>query len=353
MNTAPDHDERLLRIAALLLANRQGTEDWGDISSQKTANRFLLCCLLDYQMNSEVVWDNGYRLVAELGDPDNIWSAVASMPEAQWRSRHGQYRLHRFPAAHDRLWPIATRMCNFYSGDARCIWTGKPSAQVVNELLALGAGEQISRMIVGALRDCGQIRGASDLKADVYVRRVLGRALLGRVSSAKEATDFARKLYPTDPWQLDWPLWNIGTQHCHAQTPECRRCYLAPHCVLAQGIPAPEFPEHSTAPAPASAASDPDRHRALVRAVNSVEGNATYEQTAEIADLALSLTTYNSHKPTFLYIQHTPGMYSLANFIKVPFARHAEHLEAYRKTKTETYWRLKRVSAGLDTSGKS
>jgi hypothetical protein len=69
MSSQHEHDERTQQIAALLLASRSGTEDWGEIShlngrpcSNKVSNKFLLCCLLDYQMDSNIAWRNGYRL---------------------------------------------------------------------------------------------------------------------------------------------------------------------------------------------------------------------------------------------------------------------------------------------------
>ena len=98
-------------------------------------------------------------------------------------------------------------------------------------LWALGAGDQISRMIVGALRDCGEIKGGSgDVKADVHLRRVLGRAVDGEEISAAKVIELTRQLNPTDPWRLDWPLWNIGKYYCRPTNPKCSECYLHPHC---------------------------------------------------------------------------------------------------------------------------
>ena len=81
----------------------------------------------------------------------------------------------------------------------------------------LGAGDQISRMVVGALRDCGQLTGtASDVKGDVYVCRVLGRAVLGEATDPETAVRLARQLHSADPWQLDAQLWDVGKSYCHA-----------------------------------------------------------------------------------------------------------------------------------------
>jgi endonuclease III len=234
-------DDRMHRIAAALLENRTGTDDWGELShlegqpcSKKVANKFLICCLLDYQMDSDLVWRNGYRLVEEiLGDPDDVWAAITSASEAEWESKRDQYHLHRFPSGHDRLWHIARRICANYDGDARLIWKGKDSSDVVERLWSVGAGEEISRMIAGALRDCGQISGVGDVKADVHVCRVLGRAVYGDQTDSEAALQLARQLYPSDPWQLDWPIWELGRTHCHVENPSCSQCYLAPHCAYA------------------------------------------------------------------------------------------------------------------------
>jgi endonuclease III len=228
-------------ITAILLEHRNGKADWGEIShlegqqcSKKVANRFLLCCLLDYQMDSNLAWRNGYRLVNEvLGDPDDVWAAITSVTEAEWASQRDEYHLHRFAAGHNRLWRIARSIRANYDGDARCIWMGKDPSDVIKRLWSVGAGEQISRMIVGALRDCGQLSGASDVKADVYVCRVLGRAVCGDQTTPEIALQLARGLCPSDPWQLDWPVWNVGKTHCHANNPDCSLCYLAPHCAYA------------------------------------------------------------------------------------------------------------------------
>ena len=216
--------------------------DWGEFSqpeskpwSMKTANKFLLCCFLDYQIPSDVAWRNGYRLIEDiLGDPDDVWRAITSISDSEWKLKRDAYKLHRFPAAHERLWRIGRRICDEYDGDARRIWEGRDPRSVLETLWALCAGDQISRMIVGALRDCGEIRGAaSDVKGDVYVCRVLGRAMRGKPTDPETAVRLAAQLHPADPWRLDAQLWYIGKTYCYASSPDCSRCYLAPHCAYA------------------------------------------------------------------------------------------------------------------------
>jgi hypothetical protein len=103
--------------------------------------------------------------------------------------------------AHHRLWRISSRICRDFDCDARRIWEGKDAEAALQTLWNIGAGEQISRMLVGALRDCGEIlAAASDVKGDVYVRRVLGRALLGQETDAEAAVQLAARLHPDDTW---------------------------------------------------------------------------------------------------------------------------------------------------------
>lgn len=231
----PSQESQRQQIATLLIAHHAEGTDWGYLKgetwSKRVANEFLLCCLLDYQMPTNIAWRNGNRLVKEILDsPDDIWRAITSSSESEWKSKHKEYRLHRFPAAHNRLWAIAGRICSEYNGDARRIWEGNDPERVLDLLLVLGAGDQLSRMIVGALRDCYQVKGeTSDVKADVHVCRVLGRALTGEQTDPKTALELARQLHPPDPWLLDAQLWHVGSHYCR-KDPACSQCYLLPVC---------------------------------------------------------------------------------------------------------------------------
>jgi len=245
-NNESNRDDRLQHIAALLLKHRAGEEDWGEIShlegrecSKGIANTFLICCLLDWQQHTDVAWEKGENLVEQLG-AEKVWATISSYSKEEWDSKYEFFgKVHRFRIGHERLWGIANDICVRYEGNARNIWLGRGPFDALVHLWALGAGDQISRMIVGALRDCGEIKGDSgDVKPDVHLRRVLGRAVDGEEISATnpaKVIELTRQLNPTDPWRLDWPLWNIGKYHCRPTSPDCPSCYLRPHCVYCQG----------------------------------------------------------------------------------------------------------------------
>jgi endonuclease III len=148
-------------------------------------------------------------------------------------SKRKEYSLHRFPKAHERVWTIGKRIAQQYGGDARRIWQDQSLDAILYRLNDLRIGEQISRMVVGALIDTGQIDGKGDVKVDIHVRRVLGRVLEGHEFSADDASkviDLTREMYPENPWMLDRPLYLLGKQKCRALGPDCDDCYLRQVC---------------------------------------------------------------------------------------------------------------------------
>lgn len=98
----------------------------------------------------------------------------------------------------------------------------------------VGVRGQIARMILGALMDTGQIDGKkADVKADLHVRRVLGRILFGKKASLtpEEATEFTRKMNPENPWALDKHLYGLGVRlGCKAKNPQCSECFMNSLC---------------------------------------------------------------------------------------------------------------------------
>ena len=107
------------------------------------ASKEPLVVLLDYQMPSNTAWGNGERLVNEiLRDPDDLWAVITSISEQEWQERWPDYRLHRFPAAHRRLWTIGKVICERYAGDARRIWEHRDARATLEALWELGAGDQ-------------------------------------------------------------------------------------------------------------------------------------------------------------------------------------------------------------------
>lgn len=234
-------DKKVRAVAQLLIQNRGGEDpgfwDWlrpNQPVSMKDANKFLLASILDYQILAETAWGNAKRLAEDiLQDPDKLWHEITSITLPEWISKRKEYALHRFPKGHERVWTIGKRIVQQYDGDARKIWDNQSIDATLYRLNDLGVGEQISRMVVGALIDTGKLMGKGDVKVDVHVRRVLGRAVQGYEFPLQETgkvIDLTRSMHPANPWLLDRPLFLLGKQICEAEKPKCPSCFLQSVC---------------------------------------------------------------------------------------------------------------------------
>ena len=66
--------------------------------------------------------------------------------------------------------------------------------------------------------------------ADTNVRRVLGRVVLGRHATEREAVDIDRELMPRDAARWHHALMDLGATICTARAPRCDDCPLASAC---------------------------------------------------------------------------------------------------------------------------
>ena len=71
-----------------------------------------------------------------------------------------------------------------------------------------------------------RLSGAGELKADIHVRRVLGRVFTGDMVSADAALDIAKGMMPRGSWKLDAQLFRLGKSTCKKTNPDCGGCFL-------------------------------------------------------------------------------------------------------------------------------
>jgi endonuclease III len=229
-------EDKAKRVADLLLRNRDRVQwDWiCDGMDTVRANKFLLGSILNYQMRAGRIFEIVTTFVAtHIKNPRSLWDEITNVRLEDWKSRFADYRLHRFPQAHARVWLIGKKVADQYGGDASRIWADSTVQEVQKRLEHLGAGEQISRMIVGALCDTGWLENAGgDVKADRHVNRVVGRVFTGELTSSKVTIELTR-LMDRNPWLLDKPLFDVGKKYCHPKSPECAKCYLRAECCFA------------------------------------------------------------------------------------------------------------------------
>ena len=225
------------RVCRLLLDNRSSLSwPWlsdlkGRGANKKTANKFMLGCILDYQMKASVAWDKARWFAEdELGDPKDLWQTIIAIRRWDSDAIFRRYLLHRFPQGHKRVRRIGKELVEHYNGDARKIWNNQAPDDILERLKVMRVGPQISRMIVGALYDTKQISEAHELKADSHVRKVLGRVFSGDDISADDAHRIANTMIPDTSWKLDEPLYSLGQSICTRTTPDCENCYLCEEC---------------------------------------------------------------------------------------------------------------------------
>lgn len=196
--------------------------------SKKNANKFIFGCIIDYQLKSTRQWAYARRFVEkELGDPEDLWKKISIF---SWRKLRKKYPwLHRFPQAYMRICRISNDIKNNYNGDARNIWKNQSPIEVLKRFNKIKLGSQLSRMALGALIDTRHVKGYGDVKADLHVRRVLGRVFSDSILSEEEATKITRCMFPRNPWKIDSTLFIQGRDVCKSK-PICEKCYLSKEC---------------------------------------------------------------------------------------------------------------------------
>jgi len=80
--------------------------------------------------------------------------------------------------------------------------------------------------------------------ADTNIRRVLGRVVLGRVASEREAIAIDRELLPRDAATWHHALMDLGATICVSRAPRCDACPLARGCLgKDRAVPAVRRPQ--------------------------------------------------------------------------------------------------------------
>lgn len=235
--------DALLRVRAAEVSTLAAVWPFLDPARSRTltcaeANSYLLYCQLEFQVPTGVAEQGARRVLDAVANPDRLWHTIASHPLSEWERRAGELKIHRFPVRTGRaVWRVAHRMTSHFDGDARLIWAkGDSAAAFINLIKILQVGPQLSRMCVLGLLEAGLVRGDGDVKADVHVMRVLGRATRGAAFQDGETDQVQRTLavlMPEGKWRLDLPLWTVGRKYCAPSEPACPECPLVGMCAHA------------------------------------------------------------------------------------------------------------------------
>lgn len=198
---------------------------------------FVLACVMDRQMKTELAWLIPYRYMVKLGDFE--FSTLKGLTLEQIEELMTKPEpLHRFPNRMSENFYQAVRLVETrYDGDASRIWEGEPSsATVVYRFLEFkGIGPKIATMAANILARDFKVPFSDyysiDVSPDVHVRRVFVRLGLTDPHPTVEQIIYrARALHPQFPGLLDLPAWEIGRNWCKARRLECLECYMSEVC---------------------------------------------------------------------------------------------------------------------------
>lgn len=238
-------EESLRQNASIFSANIEPAADALVSDIERYPHAFVLGCVADRRVRAEIAWSLPLAIREAAGDFE--FETLARLPKNTWSSVL-ESSGHRLANEMERLLPAAIEhIGDRYDGDAAKIWVaGSSGAAVVRRFLAFdGVGPKIANMAANILiRKFGVTVSPPmpDIAVDTHVLRVCERLGLLRplehsqLRSTKEKQQLrlqlrARELSPMWPGELDWPVWRIGNEWCHARgAPDCENCYMRPIC---------------------------------------------------------------------------------------------------------------------------
>lgn len=232
--------DRMHLLKAACISKREALT-WLGLSdvplTQKGANKFLLGAIIDYQIKADKAWSKAEWLAEQhFNGANDIWILILSYTPEDWFAFCKANSVHRFPKAYERIQRIGRVIEDKYLGDARSIWSGASGEEVRTRLIELRMGKQITNMVLGALFDTLLLKGPLDVKADLHVTRVLGRALLDKEIKPLQAIQYSRQIHPENPWLLDSKLYHVGMAFCKKTQPLCMVCSFESICLHRESI---------------------------------------------------------------------------------------------------------------------
>jgi hypothetical protein len=219
--------------------NKETFEGWPFLPEQPgkeptaaQANAFLLGCCIDYHQLTRTAWRKAAEFCDKVVGAENVgrvWYWIADHDVDTWESRFASYGyLHPTPARHRKLHSVARTLVHHYAGDARQLWHKENVGRLTSILRdELAVGPQITRMIIGGLRDHELVKmDASDFKADVWVIRLMNAMGLSSSTNANQVVEDGRRWFK-NPWFADTALYHLGTTYEAETRSDVLRIYRA------------------------------------------------------------------------------------------------------------------------------
>lgn len=200
---------------------------------------FVLCCLMNRQMNSDRAFEIPFRISEHFQSNYDLFD-LYSHSEQEYVDLFRQENLHRYNETMAKVFKKGVeRIVDQYRGDASYIWRDKPgSAEVVCRFLEFeGCGVKIATMATNLLHRVFEIPfsdySAIDVSPDVHVQRVMYRLGIINQQENRELAIYAmRGINPSYPGLCDGLFWMIGRDFCDPKKqPGCDHCPLQGICI--------------------------------------------------------------------------------------------------------------------------
>ncbi|KPU46126.1 hypothetical protein OXPF_02360 [Oxobacter pfennigii] len=211
---------------------------------EKHPHAFVLACLMDTGVDSDVAWTIPYRVFEKLGTFDI--KELYKIDEQEYVNMFsGKKKWHRYPAIKASVFYNGVRKIKdsvYMNGDASRIWSNKPkSCNVILRFLDFkGCGFKVANMAAGILHTHYGIEFSDysfiDVAPDVHVLKVFQRlGLTPYVPDGEIARIYtiakARELNPEFPGLVNSLCWEVGREYCSPQNPRCQSCPFSEFCM--------------------------------------------------------------------------------------------------------------------------
>jgi endonuclease III len=192
---------------------------------------------MNLQSRASSIWNIPCRIAEECGGPEFRHFLALTLDDLNriFQEKH----LHRFKGKMPlRFYRAIQNIHTQYGDNAANIWlAGNPTCKEVIDRFDEfeGVGQKISTMAVNILVREFKVPllnvNEIDISVDVQIDRVYKRiGVVPITASRDEIIAAARKIYPEYPGFADSVIWEIGSDWCKPDLPECSQCFLDEYC---------------------------------------------------------------------------------------------------------------------------
>jgi endonuclease III len=199
---------------------------------------FLFALSLDRGTKAEIIWTIPYWMKNILGHLDPVKIDKLSIDELRMEFDKLPYKPRFLNAAPRTIKELTGIVVHSFNGDSTLIWESKSAKEVIKtfrRIYGIGPGiANLAILLIEKAYDCyfsDFDHKNMNIKPDVHTILVLYRLGVSKEKNERSSLKAAMELNPNFPGDLDKPLWVIGKNWCHANSPKCSDCPVEDLCL--------------------------------------------------------------------------------------------------------------------------